>query len=53
MYNADLDEITSSEKPGDPAFVAKYQKLIGELLYLCEHYARNRLRHELLDTIHD
>jgi hypothetical protein len=34
MCNADLDEIAASEKPGDPAFVAKYQKLIGELLYL-------------------
>ena len=34
MCNGDLDEIAASEKPGDPAFVAKYQKLIGELLYL-------------------
>ncbi len=35
MCNADLDEIAASEKPGDPAFVAKYQKkLIGEFLYL-------------------
>ncbi len=34
MCNADLDEIAASEKPGDPAFVVKYQKLIGELIYL-------------------
>ncbi len=50
MCNADLDEIAASEKPEDPAFVVKYQKLA---LSLCEYYARNRLRHELLDTIHD
>ncbi len=34
MCNVDLDAVTSSEKPADPAFVARYQKLIGELLYL-------------------
>jgi hypothetical protein len=34
MCNVDLDSITASEKPGDAAFVAKYQKLIGEFLYL-------------------
>ncbi len=34
MCNVDLDSITSSEKTGDEVFVAKYQKLIGELLYL-------------------
>ncbi len=34
MCNADLEEIVASEKPGDPAFVSKYQKIIGELLYL-------------------
>jgi hypothetical protein len=34
MCNVDLDSIASSEKPGDEAFVAKYQKLIGERLYL-------------------
>jgi hypothetical protein len=34
MCNVDLDSITTSDKPGDEAFVSKYQKLIGELLYL-------------------
>jgi hypothetical protein len=34
MCNVDLDSIAASEKPDDAAFVAKYQKLIGELLYL-------------------
>ena len=34
MCNVDLDSIAASEKAGDAAFVAKYQKLIGELLYL-------------------
>jgi hypothetical protein len=34
MCNAYLDEIAASERPGDPAFVTKCQKLIGELLYL-------------------
>ncbi len=34
MCNVDLDSITSSEKPADAVFVVKYQKLIGELLYL-------------------
>ena len=34
MCNVDFDSITASEKLGDEAFVAKYQKLIGELLYL-------------------
>jgi hypothetical protein len=34
MCNVDLDSIAASEKPEDEAFVAKYQKLIGESLYL-------------------
>jgi hypothetical protein len=34
MCNVDLDSIATSEQPPDAAFVAKYQKLIGELLYL-------------------
>jgi hypothetical protein len=34
MCNVDLDAVASSEKPADPAFVTRYQKLIGELLYL-------------------
>lgn len=34
MCNVDLDSIAASEQPADAAFVAKYQKLIGELLYL-------------------
>jgi hypothetical protein len=34
MCNVDLDSSAVSEKPGDTTFVAKYQKLIGELLYL-------------------
>ena len=34
MCNVDLDSIAVLEKPGDAVFVAKYQKLIGELLYL-------------------
>jgi hypothetical protein len=34
MCNVDLDSIAASEKPPDADFVAKYQKLIGELLYL-------------------
>jgi hypothetical protein len=33
MCNVDLYSITASEKPADAAVVAKYQKLIGELLY--------------------
>ena len=32
--NVDLDAVAASDKPADPAFVARYQKLIGELLYL-------------------
>jgi hypothetical protein len=34
MCNVDLDAAAASDKPADPAFVARYQKLIGELLYL-------------------
>ena len=34
MCNVDLDSIAASEQPADAAFVTKYQKLIGELLYL-------------------
>jgi hypothetical protein len=34
MCNVDLDTVAASEKPADPAFVARCQKLIGELLYL-------------------
>ncbi len=34
LCNVDLDSITPSEKSGDVSFVAKYQILIGELLYL-------------------
>jgi hypothetical protein len=34
MCNVDLDSIASSEKTGDVAFVSKFHKLIGELLYL-------------------
>jgi hypothetical protein len=34
MCNVDLDAVAASDKPADPAFVARYQKLIGELLYL-------------------
>jgi hypothetical protein len=34
MCNVDLDSIAASNQPADAAFVAKYQKLIGELLYL-------------------
>ncbi len=34
MCNVDLDSITASEKPEDADFLAKYQKLIGECLYL-------------------
>jgi hypothetical protein len=34
MCNVDLDSITTLEKSGDVDFVGKYQKLIGELLYL-------------------
>ncbi len=30
----ELDAVPASEKPADPAFVARYQKLIGGLLYL-------------------
>ena len=34
MCNVDLDAVVASEKPVDPVFVTRYQKLIGELLYL-------------------
>jgi len=34
MCNVDLDSIAVSEQPADAAFMAKYQKLIGEFLYL-------------------
>ena len=34
MCNVDLDAVTASEKPSDPGFVPRYQKLIGELIYL-------------------
>ena len=34
MCNVDLDAVAASDTPADPAFVARYQKLIGELLYL-------------------
>jgi hypothetical protein len=34
LWYVDLDSIAASGKPGDAAFVAKYQKLIGVLLYL-------------------
>ena len=34
MCNVDLDAVASSEKPADPDFVPRYQKLIGELIYL-------------------
>ena len=37
MCNVDLDAVVASEKPADPAFVARYQKLIGELLYLSDN----------------
>ncbi len=38
MCNVDLDSITTSEKPGDEAFVDKYQKLIGEFPPFFGHY---------------
>ncbi len=31
MCNVELDAVAASDKPADPAFVARYQKLIGEL----------------------
>ncbi len=34
MCNVDLDAVASSEKPADPGFVPRYQKMIGELIYL-------------------
>ncbi len=34
MCNVELDAVTASDKPGDQTFVVRYQKLIGELLYL-------------------
>jgi hypothetical protein len=34
MCNVDLDAVAASEKPADPGFVPRYQKLIGELIYL-------------------
>ncbi len=34
MCNVDLVAVASSEKPADPGFVPRYQKLIGELIYL-------------------
>jgi hypothetical protein len=34
MCNVDLDAVAASDKPADPAFVARYQKLIVQLLYL-------------------
>ena len=34
MCNVDLDAVAASKKTADPAFVARYQKLIGELLDL-------------------
>ena len=34
ICNVELDAVASSEKPVDPAFVPRYQKLIGEFLYL-------------------
>jgi hypothetical protein len=34
MWNVDLDSITTSEQSSDVAFVVKYQKLIGEVLFL-------------------
>ena len=33
MCNVDLDSITASEHPEDAVFVAKYQKLIGDLSF--------------------
>ena len=34
MCSIDLNSIAASEKPADVDYVAKYQKLIAELLYL-------------------
>ncbi len=34
MCNVGLDAVAASDKPADPALVASYQKLVGELLYL-------------------
>ena len=34
MFNVHLDSITVSEQSADAVLVDKYQKLIGELLYL-------------------
>jgi len=33
MCNVDLDSIAASEQPAGVAYMAKYQKFIGELLY--------------------
>jgi hypothetical protein len=52
MCNVDLDAVAASETPADPAVVARYQKLMGELLsqsILC----LKRVRHELFDEIYD
>ncbi len=35
MCTVDLDAVAASDIQADPAFVARYQQLIGELLYLC------------------
>jgi hypothetical protein len=34
MCNVELDAVATSDKPADPVFVAKYQKMIGVLLCL-------------------
>ncbi len=34
MWNVDLDSITTSDQSADATFVVKYQKLIGEVLFL-------------------
>jgi len=34
MCNVELDVVSTSDKPADAVFVDRYQKLIGELLYL-------------------
>ena len=42
MCNVDLDAVAASDKPADPAFVARYQKLIGEYAKEVVRYAWGR-----------
>ena len=47
MCNVDLDAVAASDKPADPVFVARYQKLIGEYAKEVVRYAWGRREAQL------